>query len=370
MKRILGAALCAALVLSGAVQLVAAPFSAGNLAVLRTDETDNNSPASIVELAPGVANQVPTNVIAIPGAGATGLRFSGSATSTGYLSHTNDRSLLTFNGANAADTSANANTLNPRAVGTLDGNGTYALQTTYTGTSGNQTRSSSSLNNTTWFIGDQGGFYSNGTVAASPSGNIRSVKAFGGSVYSFAASATAPPVSTISAPVAGTVTALPGLPNGTSAMQDFYMIQSGSSGATYDVLYVLSTTNATTGLVEKYSLVGGSWTANGSYATSFGGFGLAAQPLLRVTGANLYVTSGTGATIAGTVVQLNDTAGFNSAINIVTANNISLYTAPTGTILKGVDFVPTAVPEPATLATAGTLLAAFGLSPRRRRIVI
>lgn len=214
---------------------LAGPFTAGNLAVLRADDNSlNNTTATIIELNKTTAGQTPTNLISIPGAGVSTLRISGSASTTGFLSHSNDRTLLTLNGHNST-TAGNANTLNPRGVGTLDANGTFAVQTTYTGASGNQTRSSTSLNNTTWYIADQGGYYSNGTSSASPAVNIRSIKAFGGAVYSFTAAAGVPAVNKISAPTGGTQTALPGIPNnpgtsGQSSASDFYMIQSGSNG--------------------------------------------------------------------------------------------------------------------------------------------
>jgi hypothetical protein len=37
-------------------------------------------------------------------------------------------------------------------------------------------------NNTNWFIADQGGIYTNGAVAASPTANVRGIKSFGGAV--------------------------------------------------------------------------------------------------------------------------------------------------------------------------------------------
>jgi hypothetical protein len=299
----------------------------------------------------------------ISGTGANALRFSGSATSTGYLSHTDDRSLLTFNGANSTNTSSNANTLNPRAVGTLDASGAYVLQTTYTGSSGNQTRSSSSLNNTTWFIGDQGGFYSNGTSGASPSGNFRGVKAFGGTVYTMTTSTSSAPVLTISAPTGGSVASLPGLANNADGTaQDFYMIQSGANGSTYVVQYVLNAGAAIDDIISKYTLVSGSWTANGTYTTSFEGFGLAARD--SGDGAEPFVTSGLGATTANSVWKVTDTTGYNTAINVVTGNNVNLYTAGAGTIVKGIDFAPIAVPEPGSI---GLILVSAGLGLVRSR---
>ena len=177
------------------------------------------------------------------------------------------------------------------------------------------------------------------------------MKTFGGTVYAFTASATSPTVGTLSSPSGSTFTPLPGLPNGTTNAQDFYLIQSGSNGSTFDVLYVLSASSATAGTIAKYSLVSGSWTANGSYTTSFGGFGLAAANN-GSGGAFLYVTTGTGATTANQVIELTDTAGFNTTINITTANNVTLYTAAAGTLLKGIAFAPVSATATTTAVTS------------------
>ncbi len=44
--------------------------------------------------------------------------------------------------------------------------------------------------------------------------------------------------------------------------------------------------------------------------------------------------------LADSVVKLDDDAGYNLPINIVTENNLTLYTAPTGTTAKGIEFAP------------------------------
>ncbi|MGZ6414221.1 MAG: beta strand repeat-containing protein, partial [Bacteroidia bacterium] len=316
-------------------------FTNGNIAVLVNAASASNTTGSIVELNTTTAGQSAINTYSIPSSTTTlsnQLRFSGSATSTGYISNSNDGTLLCFTGANTIDAASNVNAITNRGVGTFNNGGTYNLAATYTGSNGNQTRGASSINNSAWFIGDQGGFYSNGTTSASPTGNIRSVKAFGGTVYAFTSSATLAPVGTISAATGGTYTALPGLAAGATTRQDFYLISSGTNGTSYDVLYVLDATSGTAGTIFKYSLVSGSWTANGTYTTNFGGFGIAAQQFS--TGANLFVTTGTGATTANKVNKLFDAAGFNTTINITTANNVTLYTAAAGTIVKGVAFAP------------------------------
>ncbi len=320
--------------------LHAASFTAGNIAVFQAAASTTNTTGSIVELNTTTAGQSPSNTILIDGVTPpNGLRFSGSATSTGYLSRSNDGSLLAFAGHNSTNTSANANTLTARGVGTLNAAGTFALPATYTGASSNQARSATSLNNTNWFIGDQGGLYTNSTTTPSPTANLRGVKSFGGTVYGLQASSTATviAVSTISATSGGTVTGLPGLTN-LSACQDFQLISSGDNGTTYDILYILSATSNTAGTINKYSLVSGNWTANGSYTTTFGGFGLAAAD--NANGALLYVSTGLGALTANSVLKISDTAGYNATLAITTANNVSLYTAPTGAVVKGVAFAP------------------------------
>ncbi len=87
------------------------------------------------------------------------------------------------------------------------------------------------------------------------------------------------------------------------------------------------------GTISKYSLVAGNWVANGSYATNFGGFGLAAAN--AGTGAALYVTTGLGANAANNVIKTTDDAGYNTIMS-VTIPNVTLYTAPGGTTLKGI----------------------------------
>lgn len=334
--------------------LTQAQFTAGNLAVFRADASTNNSTFTIIELNPVTAAQAaPVTTVSINGTTLpNALRTSGSATSTGYLASSNDGTLLCFTGHNDINAGVNANTLTARGVGTLNSAGTFTLAATYTGGSGNQTRCATTVDNINWFIADQGGLFTNSTTTASPTGNFRSVKTFGGTAYIFQQSGSLPVVSTVSATTGGTVTGLPGLTFSNSG-QDFYIVSSGSNGSTFDVLYVLNSTSATAGTIAKYSLVSGTWVSNGSYTTNFGGFGLAAAK--GGSGANLYVTSGTGGVAVNNVIHLTDDAGYNAAINVTTANNVILYTAPTGTILKGIAFAPVASTSPALTPSAASI---------------
>ena len=327
-------------------------FNSSSIAILVAAASASNTTVSVVELNKVTPGQSPIQTINIPGTGSNAIRVSGSASSTLYAGNSNDKTLFSFTGANSTNTTSNANTLNPRAVVSLNNSGSVSINTTYTGTSGNQTRGAATIDNINWYIGDQGGFYTNGTSSASPTGNIRSVKAFGNTVYAFTASSSLPPVGIISAPSAGTFTALPGLSNGNSTRQDFYLISSGSNGSSFDILYVLDATSATAGTIFKYSLVGGSWVSNGSYTTSFGGFGMAAEK--AGSGAFLYISTGNGATTANNLIKLTDSNGYNSSISIDSGSNITLYSTPSGTIIKGVAFAPQAPAAPA-ISASGTL---------------
>jgi hypothetical protein len=331
-------------------------FTGGNLTLFVAAASASNTTGSIVEINTFTPNQAAVNTDTIRGTtGANPMRFSGSATSTMYLANSNDGTLVCFTGGDTTNTSVNINAVQGRGVGTFNSSGTFNFATSYKGliSGGVQTRGATSINNSTWFVGDQDGFYSNGTTAPSPAGNIRSVKAFGGTVYYFTASASAPAVGTISAATGGTATALPGLPNGTSNRQDFYLVSSGSNGSAYDVLYVLSASSATADSIFKYSLVGSSWVANGNYRGFDGGFGLAAQK--NGTGANLYISTGTGASTADSLIKLNDLAGYNATINI-SPTIVTLYKAAAGTIIKGVAFAPqTSVAVSTSHPAAGNL---------------
>jgi len=353
-----GVAIFAGLSSFTVASLQAANFNPGNLVVAVAAASASNTTGSIVELSPSTAAQTALQTVAISG---TSYRVSGSGSSTMYMANSADGSLATLTVVKTTDTTSNVNSIGTRGVITINNAATVANPASYTaGTSGGtQTRCASSLDNSTWFIGDQNGFYTGGATAASTSGNFRGVKAFGSTVYAMTSTASAPFVGIISAATGGTYTALAGLPNGATSGQDFYLIQSGSNGTTYDVLYILSATSATAGTIAKYSLVSGTWTANGTYTTTFGGFGLAVKKGSGST-ADLFVSSGTGATTANVLYKLTDTAGYNANIAITTGNNVSLYTAATGTIIKGVAFAPVAAPTITGATTAAAFTTTYG----------
>jgi|GEM_PF-3608696 len=313
-----------------------------DIIVLQAAASANNTTASILDLSKTTTNQVSPLATYVVDSSIANFRMSGSATSTGYLSATDDRTLVTWTGAVSTNTTSNVNTFTTgRTVATINSAGTINAAATYTGISGNQTRAATSLNpssSSSWLIADQGGIYANGGTTPNPTNNSRNIRSFGGTVYVGQNSSTSTNliVSTVTG-TSNTITGLPGLTN-SSTFQDFYLISSVQNGSTYDVLYTLSSSSGTAGTINKYSLASGTWTARGSFSTGLGGFGLAAEQ--TANGVRLYFTSGTGATTANSLRLAVDTAAWNANINVTLTGN--LFTTATGTILKGVELAPVA----------------------------
>lgn len=330
---------------------VLTPYTQGNLAVEQLAADATSSTFSIIELSPSIAAQSsPVNTFLVPSTASSALRQS-SAGSTGRLATSSDGTLLAFTGFEDPNGVTDETAITQRGVGTLTATYGFSLPASYTSTTGtgDQTRSATSLNNTTWYMGDKSGIYLNGASAPASGTNVRPLKSFGGQVYVLSDNTTAF-LSTLSAN-GSTLTGLNGLPTDANAV-DFYMISSGNNGANFDILYDLD--GAT---VTKYSLVSGTWTANGS-ATSLGVTGDGFCAIGTGSSAYLYVTTGTG----NTVVRITDAAGYNSAPSITPANNVTLYTAPSG-YLKGVAFAPVTTPLPdLTIAAAGPATANAGVN--------
>ena len=315
-------------------------FTPGDIAVVDLAVAGSkNTTASVLELNPTTTNQTsPVQIIDIASTGTDAMHFSDSGTSS-FLSLTNDGTLLTFAAYNTTDDTTSdlaSTTTSDRAVGTLDGNANFTLQTTYTGSSGNQTRSATSLNDSDFYITDKGGLYTNDATSPSLSTNILEARSFDGTVYVSSTKAAAS-VSTVSSPTDTSLSGLPGLA-ADGNIQDFYLIQSGSNGSSYDILYTLDQ-NASDATINKYSLVSGTWEANGSYSLADNGTAMIAANN-GSGGASLYVVT-TAQAVDNSLVQLTDTAGYNATIDI-TAAPVTLYTAIGTDTLKGLDFVPMA----------------------------
>ena len=333
---------------------VPASFTAGDLAVFLADSsTLSNTSFHILEVNPTTPSATPVQSIAI----ASGLRASGSASSTGYLSLSNNDTYLAFDTANTANTTTNTNTVLSRSVGTLDLNGNFAIAASYTGANGNQPRGATSIDDSTWYVGDQGGIYTNNATTPTPAGNFRATKVFGGTVYTLTASSSAANVvvDTVSISGSGAVTGLPGLTNDAAAV-DFTLVSSGANGSAYDVLYITDDTSATVGAIKKFALIGGTWTAEGT-ATTTGLFGITAAKD-AVSGFDIYATTGNGSSGSNMVVSYVDSSAWNAPISLSTAT--TLFTTATATNLKGIAFVPSVSASSTILSSSTGGTAVYG----------
>ena len=139
---------------------------------------------------------------------------------------------------------------------------------------------------------------------------------------------------------------------------DFYLV-STNGGASYDVLYIADQVSGTQGIINKYSLVSGNWTANGWFTNTTGIDGLFATTNGN-GGVNLFFTTGSGGSKSNSLVRVTDAAGWNQNITITSSN--VLYTATGSTSLKGLTFVPQGTPNVAELIPPPILTAQNGAS--------
>ncbi len=351
------------------------PFTPGNLAVLQIDTlggTGDNTTFSIIEVNPSIAGQTaPVNIVPISATGTNALRQSASG-STGRLALSDDGTLLGF-AAFADDSAATPDeTLNlNRAAASLNWTNRLTIGLNYTSISlgGSEARAACVLDDDqTWIVDDKGGLYEgssgSGTIAA-PNLNAFNnvvVKTFGGVPYV----ETQKAVNGLSIPVVYALGFDPatGLYDVTFAnnlatdpnASDFYLI-STNGGATYDVLYINDQNSATQGVIKKYSLVGGNWTANGSFTNSTGVDGLFATTNGN-GGVYLFYTTGSGGTGGNSIVRVTDAAGWNQNISIISSNVI--YQASATTSLKGLTFVPQQTDNTAQLIPPPILTAQMG----------
>ncbi|HEV2692519.1 MAG TPA: hemoblobin-interacting domain-containing protein, partial [Verrucomicrobiae bacterium] len=327
------------------------PFTPGNLAVLQLDKSANNTTLSIIEVKPAAAGQTnAVNVVPVSATSSNALRMASSAT-CGRLALSDDGTLICFGAFldNSAATPDETLNLNRAAVG-MDASNNLTIGFNYTSTSlgGSQARSCTILaDKSNWIVDDKGGLYegSSGALITQPNLNPYNnvvVKSFGATPYILTQKVTGPSVPGFYYLGFDSDTGLydvtpfvAGVPVDANAV-DFYMI-STNGGTTFDILYILDSVS-TNGIVNKYSLVNGSWSANGSYTNRLGGAG--GDSLFATTngagGVYLYVTTAPSAN--NSIVRLTDSAAWNQTISITSSN--VLYTAPGNTYVKGLTFVP------------------------------
>lgn len=348
-------------ILLASVAAAQAQFSAGNLVVLQ--EGDGTAALSSAGTAIFL-NQYTTsgafvNATAIPSTGASALVNSGSATSEGGLTLSADGQYLVLAGYNAAaGTASVAGTTSasvPRGIATVNASGNYALAaTTSTTFSGNNIRSGTTDGSGNfWAVGGNSGAYYMGTGTASAvsttSANNRIIQNIGGNLYFSTGSGTKGIYVVSGTPTTSGNTASLLIADGNSPY-DF------SINTALGIAYVADDTASALGGIQRWDFTGSAWTLSytlGTGAANIGARGLAVD----FSGANPIIYATTAESSGDRLIAITDTGA--------TATATTLATAAANTIFRGLEFAPTAVPEPSTLALAGASIAAL-LGFRRR----
>lgn len=271
------------------------------------------------------------------------LTLSGTATSEGLITRSDDKRYILMTGYDAAPGTAAVNTTTSaavnRVVGRMDASGNIDVTTAlndYANT-GNPRSVVSTDGSVFWVSGSNVGVrYA--TLGATTSvqvesafANTRYLNIFGGQLYTTSGSSgiriatvgTGLPTST-----GQTVTNLTGIPTATGSPYGFFFADLSPSIAGYDVLYIAN--DDATGL-QKYSFDGTTWVSNGFIAVSVRG--LAAY----VTGTDVTLFATTNTASANSIVTITDASGYNGTL---TGTPVTIATAPTNTAFRGIALAP------------------------------
>jgi hypothetical protein len=356
---------------------IAGPITAGNLVVVQVGDGSAalSSAATAGFLKEFTVAGTPVQSIPLPTTAVVGgnqqLVYSGTATSEGFLTlSANGKYLTTAGYATATGTaSITGSTTIGRVAGRVDvSTGTVdsstVLAATVDGSIGNP-RSVVSNDGSQFWVGSSAGgvryttFGSTGgsTQIESTPANTRVVNINNGQLYMSSASSPIFGVATVGSGLptttGQTVTLLPGFPTATGPSNYDYVF------ADSNTLYVAD--DSATGGLQKWVLSGGTWalkyTLNAGLAAGTGIRGLAGENIAGVE--TLYATTSSG-TNANNLVTIADVVA-NSILPASTF--VTLATAPTNAVFRGVELVPIVVPEPASL----TLLSLAGVMMVSRR---
>jgi hypothetical protein len=347
-------------------------FTPGNFVAVRVGDgsatlTSAAAPVFLAEYTP-TGTLVQTIPMPTADAGANfAFTNSGTAGSDNNLTRSADGRYLVLAGYSAtpgtASVTSTASAATNRVIGRVAADGSFDTSTRINDAfGGTNFRSAASANGTTFYAagGNSGIRYlplgNTGPTTALSAGalvNFRYINIFGGNLY--AASAASPnygvnQIGTGLPTVAGqAVTLLPGFPSASGpSPYALYLADLSTVVPGMDVAYV--TDDNTTGGIQKWSLVNGTWTLNGTIGGS-------ATALLR--GLAGTTTSASAVTLVasggGGIYSVADNAGYNAAPSTATLP-APLVVPGTNTSFRGVALAPVA----ATLAAraAGAALAA------------
>lgn len=370
----------------------AAAFTAGDVVIYRigTGASSLTNASTAVFLDEYSTSGTLVQSIAVDTTGTNKLTASGTATSEGMINLSSNGNYLALPGydsatgtssiAGTAATSVQREVLVYGSAGTVTSKVTLG-NTTSSAFSGNNIRGAYTDGTNVYAAGNGssstgGVWYSNGTTAtqlSTTTTNLRDVSVQGGQLY-VSSSSGATRIATVGTGVPATsgqtIANISGISSTNSASPyQFAFADLSSSVAGFDTLYVADDTSGTGG-IQKFSLVGGTWTLNNTITVS------------NLRGLTLSVDSGSGAvslfatsggtgigTGGGSLYFLSDTTGYNVSM---TGSLTTLATASTNTTFRGVAFTPgttvnlAAVPEPTTTALGVVGLLGAILAFRRK----
>jgi IPT/TIG domain/Secretion system C-terminal sorting domain len=342
------------LLTAGTLAVQAAPFTSGNIVVVRVGDGSGAVAAGVaaaVFLEEYTPNGNLVQTIALPTAGSgTQKQFSltANATSEGMLTLSADQRFITLLGYDAAPaTTGVVASAAARVVARIDANGNVDTSTGLTDAylASNARGAVTDDGTRFWLAGTSSTAASAGTryatlgaststqVSATP-GNVRTVGIYGGQLYNTSSSG-----SNIGVNAVGT-----GLPTTSGQTATLIIPSTGNSPSPYgfalvdldasvpgpDVAFVADD-RATGGGVAKYSLVNGTWVSNGIIASTNSLRGLAVKTSGNAV--TLYATTN------GTVYSTSDVTGYNGAVDPA-ATFVSFKTAPANTVYRGIALAP------------------------------
>ena len=364
----------------------AAPFTPGNVVVVRIG--DGSAALTSAATATFLLEYTPAGVLvqtlALPTAAAgtnSILTNTGSSTSDAVLTRSANGAYLILTGYDAAVGTAAITTTaaatNNRIIGRVAANGTIDTSTrigdAFSGTSANgaNIRSAASVDGTAFYaVGSNTGvrYVPFGTAAATATTalttaaptNNRSVGVHGGNLYVASASGANFGISQVGTGVpttaSQTITQLPGFPTATGpSPYAFYFADLSTAVAGVDVVYIADDRATADGGIQKWSLVGGTWTLNGT-------IGSTATPAVALRGVNGRTTGTTVSLVTsgnGGLYFLSDNTGYNVAPSTA-ALPAPIATAAANTAFRGVAFAPVAT---ATAVAPNHAMPGLSISP-------
>lgn len=351
------------------------PFTAGDVVVVRVGTgtgslVNTGNPVYLDEYA---TDGTLVQSIALPVVANAANRpfvLGGTSTTEGALNRSVDRRFLALAGYATAPGGAtslggsSSSTIN-RVVARVDFSGAIDTSTALSDwASGQSPRSAVTDDGANFWVAGGGGGVRlaalGATTSASVSTTITNLRVVGiadGQLYVSTASGSAVRVGTVGTGLpttSGNVIAnLPGFPTAGSP-NGYFFADLDATVPGVDTLYVAD--DGTTGGIQKYSLVGGAWTLNGS---------ITASGVRGVTGTvnsgtvTLFGTTGaSSASGGGALYKIADTTGYNG---VVSGSATTLVTAATNTAFRGIALAPgtgptiTNQPVPQTITAGDTV---------------